>query len=230
MQIDFILDEDGQEFVFENEWDTVIPVSFEMVGDTLSVTVFPEIEAEMRTHFEKYDKNPFEKSALEALWATLAPYMQKWGYADDKFRDRWGYILSAAPSATSAVTPLPTTRKLEAKDEDMNQTTFDIEYSIEANLLGFGTEEQGKIVSLAMTHSPLEEEPTTIEVGVETIPSARRKGYAASNLAALVSALGKLGHTTEYRCQRYNHASRKTALKVGMKEIGKYYYYVGRKI
>ena len=230
MQIDFEIDRDGQDFVFENEWDTVIPVSFELIGDTLHVSVFPEVEGEIRTHFAKFSKNPFEKQALEALWATLAPYMQKWGYRDDKFRDRWGYILSMPPSATPSVMPCPSTRKLCRKDEDVNQTTYDLEYSDEVGCLGFGTIEDGKVVSLAMTHSPLPEEPSTVEVGVETIPSARKKGYATSNLSALISALSALGYTTEYRCQRYNRASRKTALRVGMREIGKYYYYVGRKI
>lgn len=230
MKIDYIIDGDGQDFVFENEWDTVIPVSFEMVGDTLTVTYFPEIEREMKSHFAKFGKNPFEKSALEALWATLAPYMKKWGYADDKFRDRWGYILSFSPSATANISPFSSTVALETQHEEQNQTTYDIEYSIDSGCLGFGTLEQDRVVSLAMTHAPLPASPSTVEVGVETIPGARKKGYAKSNLAALTTALGTLGHTTEYRCQRYNHASRKTALAVGFREIGKYYYYVGRKV
>ena len=230
MKIEYIIDEEGQDFVLENDWDTAIPVSFEQVGDTLTVTYFPAVKKEIESHFAKFGKKPFSKTALEALWASLDPYMKKWGYADDKFRDRWGYILSFSPAATPAFLPLSSTRELKAEDEDQNQTTYDIEYSIQNGCLGFGTEQEGKIVSLSMTHGTLPDAPTTVEVGVETIPSARKKGYAKSNLAALAMALGKLGHTTEYRCQRYNHASRKTALAVGFKEIGKYYFYVGRKI
>lgn len=230
MKLDYIVDQDGQEFVFENEWDTVIPVSFEQVGDTLTVSYFPAVEKEIQSHFAKFGKNPFKKSALEALWATLDPFMKKWGYADDKFRDRWGYILSFSSAATPNITPFSSTVPLKRDHEDQNQTTYDIEYSVDSGCLGFGTVEGDKVVSLAMTHSPLPDTPSTVEVGVETVPAARKKGYAKSNLAALTVALGNLGHTTEYRCQRYNHASRKTALAVGFKEIGKYYYYVGRKV
>ena len=58
MKLDYIVDQDGQEFVFENEWDTVIPVSFEQVGDTLTVSYFPAVEKEIQSHFAKFGKNP----------------------------------------------------------------------------------------------------------------------------------------------------------------------------
>ena len=226
--MEWIIDIDGEDFVFENEWDTVIPVSFEDIDGLLRVSVFPSVEKEVRDHFALHEADPFSDKALSHLWETLAPFMQKWGYADDKFRDRWGYILQISPKTPLKFSPFSDTRVLVSEDEDINQTTFDIEMSIEDGLLGYGTEREGEIVSLAMTHTP-PDESIVVEVGVETIPSARCQGLAKSNLSALCHALQSMGKTIEYRCQRYNEGSKKTAEGVGMTVVGKYYHYVGRK-
>ena len=112
------VDKEGEAFVFENEWDMVIPVSFEMINGQLRVSVFPSIEKEMRAHFAIYEKDPFSEKALESLWQTLAPFMQKWGYQDDKFRDRWGYILQLSPKTPLVFSPFQDTRQLVAEDEE----------------------------------------------------------------------------------------------------------------
>lgn len=230
MELRWIVDEEGQDFVLSNDWDTIIPISFLQIGDTLTLSVFPDVETEMRAHFDKYQEKPFSKEALSAMWDALAPFMAKWGYGDDRFRDRWGYVYRLYSQNELTLTPFSSTRRLVAEDEDKNQTTFDIEMSCDEGLLGYGTFENDQVVSLAMTHEPVDPPPAIIEVGVETIPSARGKGLASSNLSALSADLLSRGFTVEYRCQRYNHASRHVAERTGMKQVGRYYYYVGRKL
>lgn len=225
----FIPDGEGRDFVFENDWDTCIPVSFEDAPDgSLVVTCFPELTQLLRPHFLRCADDPFSGAALQALWAMLAPFLAGWGYADDRFRDRWGYILRLTPEMPVCGFPDERIRPLDIADEDINRTTFDLASSAEAGLVAYGAQEEGKIVSVAITHTP-PDEADVVEVGVETIPAARRKGLAAASLAALSAALLRQGHTVEYRCQRYNRASRKTAQRVGFSDCGRYYFYVCRK-
>ena len=226
----FVSDEEGRDFVFENEWDTCIPVSFETDAQGgLVVTCFPELTDLLVPHFARFRRDPFSQEALAALWELLAPFMRRWGYTDDRFRDRWGYILRLSPGM-SVLPSDGSSRRLTQADETGNQTTFDLDTSLEEGLLAYGTEEAGRILSVAITHAPVPDEPSVTEVGVETIPSARRRGFAAANLAALSADLLSRGHTVEYRCQRYNRASKKTAEKVGFVPTGRYYFYVGRRV
>jgi len=226
----FVADGEGRDFVFENDWDTCIPVSFEDTADGgLTVACFPELTGLLRPHFERHADDPFSAEALRGLWTMLAPFLAEWGYADDRFRDRWGYILRFTPEMPVALPPDDRIRPLTAADEDINHTTFDLESSADAGLVACGAEENGKIVSLAITHTP-PEDMDVVEVGVETIPSARKKGLASASLAALTRQLTEAGHTVEYRCQRYNRASRRTAQRVGFADCGRYYFYVCRKL
>ena len=223
-----ILDADEEAFVLENGWDTAIPLSFTHTAEEGTVlTAFPQIEREARDFLARYGRDPTSDEALAFLFAALLPHMQRWGYSDDRFRDRWGYILRA--DATSKLPPLAVQPiRLCAADEERNETTYDLEATCEADCLGYGVVEDGRIVSLAVTHeSP--EGLRTVEVGVETVPSARGKGYATACLAALAAELIAQGLTVEYRCQRYNEASRRVALGAGFSLVGKYYYYVGRR-
>lgn len=224
-----ILDAEEEAFVLENGWDTVIPVSFTYTpGEGTVLTAFPQVESLARAFLLAHGEDPTSDEALAFLFDGLAPYMKKWGYHDDRFRDRWGYILRAG--ADAALPDLPVQAVcLTEKDERENDTTYDLAATCEAGCLAYGVKEGGRVVSLAVTHEPTEEGQTMVEVGVETVPAARKKGYATASLAALTKELTACGLTVEYRCQRYNTASYRTAVSAGFCEVGKYYYYVGRK-
>ena len=224
-----ILDAEEEAFVFENEWDTVIPISFTHTPEQGTVlTAFPQVEKVARAFLDRYENDPTSDEALHFLFEGLAPYMEKWGYHDDRFRDRWGYVLRA--DGVSAIpTPCVQVVPLVAADEEGNETTYDLEATCETGCLGYGVKVDGKLVSLAVTHESPEECETVVEVGVETIPAMRGKGFATACLAALAKDLITCGMTVEYRCQRYNEASRHVALAAGFRVTGRYYYYVGRR-
>lgn len=225
-----ILNAEEESFVFENEWDTAIPVSFTYIpGEGTVLTAFPQVEKEARAFLEKYGEEPTSDEALSFLFAQLAPHMARWGYRDDRFRDRWGYILRA--DASSEILPASSlAARLTAEDEEGNDTTYDLEATCEAGCLAYGIKVEGRVVSLAVTHEPPEDCGELVEVGVETAPAVRGKGYATACLVALASDLLASGYAVEYRCQRYNEASLRVALGAGLRQIGKYYYYVGRRI
>ncbi len=224
-----ILDAEEEAFVFENEWDTVIPLSFTHTPtDGLVVTAFPQIEEVARCFLDRFEGDPTSDEALAYLFEALAPFMKKWGYHDDRFRDRWGYILRAEVGQAVAHAPHAAT-PLTAADEEDNETTYDLVSTCEAGCLAYGIRENGRLVSLAVTHEAPEEGEPVIEVGVETVPAARGRGYATACLVALTNELLRRGIAVEYRCQRYNESSYRVALAAGLREAGKYYYYVGRK-
>ncbi len=220
-----ILDDEGEQFVFENDWDTVIPVSIETLYGESAVTVFPTVSEIVEKALLPYENDLYSDEALAALFDALLPYMEEWGYEDDRFRDRWGYVLRGnTPKAEHA-----RAKRLRAADEARNETTYDIRETVLDGRWAFGIAEGGNIVSLAVTHMPVTDALRRVEVGVETIPSARGKGYAKACLAALMEALREKGIEVEYRCQRYNRASLSVARGAGLSEVGRYYYYVGRK-
>lgn len=229
-----ILDEEGEKLALVQGWDTAIPLSFTRIkGEGTTVTVFPCVSAVGEAFLSRYADDPTADEALAFVFAELGPRLREWGYADDRFRDRWGYILHRAPSGACVASREISPVCLTEADEEKNRTTYDIAATCAFGCLAYGIRVPGVgVVSLAATHEPFDSAapPARIEVGVETAPTYRRRGYAAASLDALATALGACGTTVEYRCQRYNRASRRTALHAGFRQAGVYYYYVGRRI
>ena len=226
-----ITDEEGAAFVFENEWDTAIPFSFtDTPEDGLVITVFPEVRPVAEEFLARFAARPTSAAAFSFLFAELSPYMSKWGYQDDRFRDRWGYILRCdTPPAPVENAGNLSTFVLKEVDEKRNRTTYDLRETCRAGCVGYGIAENGKIVSLAVTHDA-PPDTGTVEVGVETIPAARHRGYASACLRALARDLCARGLTVEYRCGKHNAASRRTALAASFRQVGRYYYYIGRRV
>lgn len=217
-------DRDGEEFVLENDWEMAIPISFLAVNGELTVSYYPSCETETQAFLAKHASDPFSAAALADLYALFHPFLEKYGYKDDRFRDRWGYIYRGTGDGGES-----RAIRLAAEDEKYNDTTYDIEASVEDGRLAYGILDGGRVVSVAVTHEPIDGETALVEIGVETVPRTRRRGYAVQAVRALVAELARRGIATEYRCQRYNAASRKVAERAGLLPVGKYYYYVGRK-
>lgn len=214
---------EDEDFVLQNEWDVAIPVSFSVIDGECRISCYPSVEQEVREFYKAHKEDLFSDAALSELWARLDFFFEAHGYEADRFRDRWGYVFRGIAKDSFLA------RRLSACDEDINETTYDIEATVDDGREAFGVEQDGKIVSLAVTHIPIEEGISIAEVGVETAPQYRKKGYATASLAALSAFLGERGITTEYRCQRYNTGSYRVAEAAGLSLVGKYYYYVGRK-
>lgn len=226
-----VVDEEGAAFVFDNEWDIAIPFSFtDTPEDGLTLTVFPEIRPIAEEFLARFAAHPTSASAFSFLFAKLSPYMSKWGYQDDRFRNRWGYILRCdTPPAPVENERFLSPIVLKEVDERRNQTTYDLCETCRAGCVGYGIAENGQIVSLAVTHDA-PPRTGTVEVGVETIPSARHRGCASACLRALARDLCGRGLTVEYRCGKHNAASRHTALAASFSQVGRYYYYIGRRV
>ena len=225
------IDRDGESFVFENDWDILIPVELSATPEAgLTVTVIPRFRAAGRRFLSLFSDRPFSDEALGWLRDEIAPACADWGYLSNRYSVRHCRIFRFPEGKTPGET-LPGGRVLTENDEENNQTTFDLAETVSDGRLCFGQEDGGRIVSVAVTHaSPDEREPGgTLEIGVETVPAARRRGYAVSCLSGLTKEITARGLTPEYRCTYSNVASAKVARAAGYLQIGQACSFVLRK-
>ncbi len=225
------IDREGEEFVFENDWDILIPVELCQTPEAgLTVTVIPRLRTLGKRFLSLFSDRPFSKEALSWLRDGIAEASLGWGYLCDRHTVRHCRIFRFLSDATPRE-PLPGGRLLTAGDEKINETTFDIAESVSDGRLCFGQVDGGKIVSVAVTHaSPDEREPGgTLEIGVETIPASRRRGYAVSCLCGLTKEIVERGLVPEYRCTYSNVASAKVARAAGYLQIGEACSFILRK-
>lgn len=221
-----VLDAEGEAFVFENNWDIAVPVSIELPdGGEPRVEVFPCIEKKVREYESRFREDLLADAALHWLWSALAPDAAAWGYRDDRFRGNWGYVYRYRDRQTL----LPQVRLLYRCSSPENATTFDLDYCLHEGHAAAVICEEGRAVSAALTHTP-PEAGDICEIGVETVPGYRGKGYASACAAALAEFLRGQGCDAEYRFQHRNAASRRVAEKAGFARAGRFYSYVLRRV
>lgn len=233
-----ILDRDGEEFVLGEGWDTIIPLDYrESDEDGLTITVFPSIENVAREFYDLFSDNAFSEEAYAWLKSALAPHMSRWGYEDDD-NERLIYCYTADHASQIKTHTIMSEADFIEYDKTnrifrlfgLNKYDDDYDYKDEG-LLYIGIIKNGEIVSYASTNARYDNTLTgRIEIGVETLPEERGKGYATSNVAALSLYICQNGQGVEYKCPSGNEASRRVAEKAGLMEYGRQYFYIGRKV
>lgn len=216
------LDREGERFVFENEWDLLIPYSIEQYdGTEAEITAIPRISRTVRAALRRFGDDPFSDEALAWLWERIEPYEAKWGYRGGKYRWKRTLIFRM-PEGARPPEPLREVRPLTEADGKINRTTYHIEQTLGAGCLAVGAIDGGRLVSVAVTHTDVTGAPlgSTVELGVETAPEARGQGFASSCLAYATRELLKMGLVPEYRCSKSNRASAATAEHVGYRRVG----------
>lgn len=225
------LDRMGERFVFDNAFDLLIPFSMTQYrGEELSATAIPRISRLARSFLFRFEKDPFSDEALDWLWSRIAPKQDEWGYRGGKFRWR-RCVIFRCTSADRLSPVLPETLLLESADGLRNQTTYSLADTLDAGCLCAATCLNGEVLSVAVTHDDIGtlEAGDVIELGVETAPAARGKGYAASSLSLATRELLRRGLVPEYRCTRSNRASAAVARHVGYEKVGLAYYLLMRR-
>ena len=225
------LDRMGEQFAFEDGFDLLIPFSMTRYeGKELSAAAIPRISRLARSFLARFDKDPFSDEALLWLWSRIAPKQDEWGYRGGKYRWRRCRIFRCI-SADGLSPVLAETVLLESAAGLSNQTTYHLSDSLDAGCLCAATCLDGRVLSVAVTHEDVGELEAgdVIELGVETAPAARGKGYAASSLSLATRELLRRGLIPEYRCTRSNRASAAVALRVGYEEVGEAAYLLMRR-
>lgn len=236
------LDWGGEEFIFENEWDTAVPITIRKKnGSKTDIEVFPTYEKEAKTFLEKFEDDPFSDEALDFISQEIGAKMRERGYEEDesgKFRKRYyyTYVIRSEKDINRSVildSTLPLTKKhIRGKN---NKTTFDLPLYIEEEMTSFITVKNGEIISIASENRSCSEDfedegSDVIEIGTETNINHRRMGYAASNCAALAEKLIKeTGCLVTYETANTNVSAQKCAEKAGFVRYGSCYYYIMRR-
>ena len=225
------LDRTGERLAFRDGWDLLIP--FSMIryrGEKLSVTAIPRISRTVRSFLVRFEDDPFSDEALAWLWSRIEPKQEEWGYRGGKYRWRRCRIFRCTEKDRLSPT-LPETRLLRSVEGLSNLTTYRLAETLDAGCLCAATCIDGKVLSVAVTHEDVGQLTAgdVIELGVETAPSARGKGYALSSLSLATGALLDRGLLPEYRSAKSNRASAAVALRAGYEEVGSAVYLLMRR-
>ncbi len=205
-------DREELSFAIENEFDMLIPFSLYREGEDIRINAYGEIEKEVEEYISRSKDGLFSFSALSFLFEGIKERFYSLGFETDKKPLRTVEVLELCdanrlPSVNGA-------EKIEDKDIK-NLTTYDIETTLDDGRVIFGIKDKGILVSLAATaEAPEVGEPC--EVGVETVPLYRKRGYALSSLVALTRYLLSFGvSSVEYRHHSDNSGSAALAKKAG---------------
>ena len=235
------IDYDGEEFVFDNKWDTAIPITVrKKMNSEPVIEVFPSYKDEADEFERKYSGDPFSIEALSYIWNNIGVKMRQRGYEDDKkHRDIWNkcFVIKSQNQINCDII-LPTTKKLSRASATgvKNKTTFNIKLYVKEKITSYITVENNELISIAAENNAFsndfcDETDNITEIGVETTITHRGRGFASSNAAALTKdIINNAGGYVTYEAQCDNIASAGVAVKAGFIQYGGCYYYVLRKI
>ena len=85
----------------------------------------------------------------------------------------------------------------------------------------YGIISDASVVSVAFAHRSGLMENQVADLGVETAPAYRRRGYSQTAVSALVAYIARVGGEARYACSPDNYASIVTARSVGFVPYGK---------
>lgn len=197
--------------------EVVKPIRIRQIyGEEAVIEIVPEMYGLAR-ELEVLD-DPLSDGALALVWSRSADYLEKIGYADDRFRARRNLVFekSAAP-----VKSYGNSVRLDELEKYENLTTIK-----NPRMPCFATVTKGKIVSLAAAY---EADDGAYEICVETAPGYRGRGYATENVGALSDYLVEEGKRVRYLCAESNEKSRRVAARAGFSPTGKSYTYTVRR-
>ena len=222
---------DEARFVLKNKLEVAVPLEVWEVEGELTVRVWPRLKALARKYLAIYKQDPFSEEAVRYLTEGGTPYLHKKGYHLDPAVERREHILYGSKEEQPipyGIEVAPLSREVIEQYE--NLTEYDLPLTLEAGILAYVAIVEGKIVSIAATNEPLEEGQYATEIGVETAPAYRGKGYATACVKALSWHLAKENMDTEAHIECDNHASLAVFEKAGYTKAGRVFYLVGERI
>lgn len=204
--------------------DTAIPISVRQEpGCEAEITVLPSLKKVAQKFEKEYMGKYFAPEAHEFLRREVRPFMDSIGYHDNRQSRKISVIMTMRENLRSTKTDAV----ILASATD-NKTTADID-----SLIEFGHVVAAKIVDgsvVACAYTDLNPDGCKfVEIGVETAPEYRRRGYAKSTLQALITKLNELGIIPVYITSVNNKASLTLAKSLGFEADAFEYNYVFRR-
>lgn len=232
-----ILEErDAEAMALDGEFDIAIPFSFAVCDGEPEVKVFPTLRPEAEEFLRLFGGDADRLFSPEAIaWAKahFAPFLERNGYT--VCEESNGYFLNYRIEDPDRGCIQDSTRRISSVGALENLTGYDFDALESFGHICFATVVDGRVVSAACTNIPCEceceadcDETFSVEIGVETAPGYRGKGYGRSNAAALAAFLTDCGYEVLYECEADNASSAAVIEAVGGRLFARNYCIVGR--
>lgn len=210
--------------------DIITPVELTLTENGHIAAVHPHFRRSVAEFMESGVDYPAPPDFFERLTERLSTEIFPLGYQKEEYATAWGYLLRLQDATKITLkTEISSPLNKDMVDNYKNSLICGLRGLLSAGHLGFAVIENGEIVSAAVTHDPVTEEEQLAEITVETVPAARRKGYASACVAALARELLSRGILVLYSCHSTNRASLAVAKKVGFEQYAQFYRFVGRR-
>lgn len=223
------LDREGARFVRKNNWEVSVPVSVEQIHSNVTLSVYPRLRPLAKRFLKRFEDRPVSDEAIAFLREGGRKYLARRGYVPESGRDGRGQIFRFCfynmPEEAENCFPLTP----EVMETYRNLTEYDLAMTFEDDRLAYVAVEGDAIVAIAATNTSREEWDTYVEVGVETAPDYRRRGYGALCLNHLGAALALEEYGAEGRADLENVGSIFCLRRAGYVRVGYYFDLVGEK-
>lgn len=212
--------------MYDENSDADIPFKYIQFKDgSVVFAVITEFMDFAQNYFKVFSDKLFDKSTFEILFEFISEQMKKYHKRpymnNNELEKHMVYYVLSDKNNIPYNKIQSTTIQFNSDTSYKNITDSYIELSI--NSIYYGTLINGNIVSIVGTNTPILHAPSgkVIDIGLETHPDYRQKGFALSNVIAMSDYLLNKGYFVKYRCNNKNTNSNKTALSCGFKEIAR---------
>ena len=225
-------DEGAEKLALEGEFELAIPFSLYAYNNgDVKINVFPSLRADAEEFLSRFSGDVMFTEGVDWAHRRFRGFLEQHGYSTD---DETGYFLDYRVEGAHSGLILPGTFRVSGGEKLENLTGYDFETLSGYGHICFALEADGKIVSAACTNYPFiladgDQEERIIEIGVETAPEYRRRGYGISCAAALATELYSRGMDVLYECASGNEGSVALVKRLGGKLFAKNFCVVGRK-
>ncbi len=217
-----------ESWLHDSDAEVAVPFEMTVKDGTANIEYYPAAESLVNEYLTRYGSNEETLLSREAIeWAVseFVTFLEQYGFYLSP--DSEDYYINYALEASESIPETPIQRIFG--DEEVNDLTdTDIKGLCEEGYIIYAAVVDGNIVAVANTGEPVNENTKAwVEIGVDTAPEHRRKGYARACAAALVRKLHDLGHGAVYECASRNEASVRLVKSLGGIEKYKKLYFVG---
>ncbi len=206
--------------------DTAIPVSIRWeYGKEAEITVLPSLKKVAVRLEGEFDGRLFSREAHAYLRESVRPFMDRIGFLDNRQSRKISLIMSLGEADVRP--PEKAVRISSTSDYSKNLTSAPVRDMIELGHTVCAILDGASIVCVAYTNLP--PEAKSVEIGVETAPAYRRRGFAKDCMSALIRELAKNEIKPVYYCSQSNKPSLRLARSLGFVEEAIEYDYVFRR-
>ena len=174
---------------------------------------------------KEFDGRLFSKDSHAYLREKVRPIMDTIVFLDNRQSRKISLIMTLGD--TEVLPPIKAVRLNSTSEYSKTLTSAPIRDLLELGNVVCAVLEGSSVVCVAYTDLP--PNAKMVEVGVETAPSYRRRGYAKDCMKALISELAKMGTEPIFYCSKSNIGSVKLARSLGFVSEAIEYDYVFRR-